>query len=61
MGLLLAFFELFQNAQQDINSLSKKHLDFYYNSILDQEIKGITPKKMFVNFDINQNQDLINI
>tara|TARA_B110000971_G_scaffold140326_1_gene143438 strand:+ start:17877 stop:21641 length:3765 start_codon:yes stop_codon:yes gene_type:complete len=61
IGLLLSFFKLFKNAQNDINSLSKKHLDLYYRNILDQNSKDINPKKMYVNFEINQNQNSINI
>ena len=61
MGLILAFFDLFKNLQLDINSLSKKHLDYYYRNILLQQPKKITPKKMFVYFDIGQNQNMINL
>ena len=61
MGLILSFFDLFKNLQLDLNSLSKKHLDFYYRSVLMQEPKNITPQKMFVYFDINQNQKTINL
>ena len=61
MGLILAFFDLFKNLQLDLNSLSKKHLDYYYKNILMQEPKKVTPKKMFVYFDINQNQKSINL
>ena len=55
MGLILTFFNLFKNLQIDINSLSKKHLDYYYKNILLQYPKKISPKKMFVHFEINQN------
>ena len=41
IGLLLAFFKLFQNVQQDINSLTKKHLDFYYKNLLQQKRKKV--------------------
>ena len=61
MGLILAFFDLFKNLQLDINSLSKKHLDYYCRNILLQQPKKITPKKMFVYFDIGQNQNMINL
>jgi len=61
MGLILAFFDLFKNIQSDINSLSKKHLDFYYKNILKQELKNVSAKKMFVYFDINQSINAINL
>ena len=61
MGLILGFFNLFKNLQNDINSLSKKHLDYYYKKILMQEPKKIRPKKIFVHFEINQNLKSINL
>ena len=61
IGLVLAFFDLFKNLQLDLNSLSKKHLDYYYRNILMQKPKKVTPKKMFVYFDINQKQNIINL
>ena len=61
MGLILAFFELFKKLQLDLNLLSKKHLDYYYKNILMQEPKKVTPKKMFVYFDINQRLKTINL
>jgi hypothetical protein len=37
VGLLLAFFKLFKNLQIDINTITKKHLDYYYLDILQQK------------------------
>ncbi|MCB9292311.1 MAG: baseplate J/gp47 family protein [Lewinellaceae bacterium] len=34
MSILLAFLQMFGHVQQDINSLTKKHLDFYYEKVL---------------------------
>ena len=39
VGLLLAFFKLFKNLQLDINTITKKHLDYYYLDILQQKRK----------------------
>lgn len=61
MGLILSFFNLFKSVQDDINSLSKKHLDYYYKNILMQYPKEVTPKKMFVHFDINQKLKIVNL
>jgi hypothetical protein len=41
IGLLLAFFKLFKNLQQDINSITKKHLDFYFFDLLKQQKKTL--------------------
>ena len=36
IGLLLTFFKLFQLVQNDVNSLTKRHLDYYYHKVLRQ-------------------------
>lgn len=36
VALLVTFFKLFQLVQSDLNTLTKKHLDFYYRKILGQ-------------------------
>ncbi len=41
VGLLLAFFKLFKNLQLDINTITKKHLDYYYLDILQQKRKKL--------------------
>lgn len=61
MGLILTFFNLYKSVQNDINSLSKKHLDYYYKNILMQNPKDVSPKKMFVYFNINQKLKTINL
>lgn len=40
VGLLLAFFKLYQNLQRDINTVTEKHLDYYYFDILRQKRKN---------------------
>ena len=34
MGLLLSFFKLFSRAQDQINTISRRHLNFYYEKVL---------------------------
>ncbi len=41
VGLLLAFLKLFKNLQLDINTITKKHLDYYYLDILQQKRKKL--------------------
>ncbi|TDK50626.1 hypothetical protein [Algoriphagus formosus] len=36
LGLLIAGLRLFQEVQKDINTLTEKHLDFYYQRLLNQ-------------------------
>jgi hypothetical protein len=54
MGLLLTSLKLFREVQSDLNSLTKRHLDFYYQRILQQTpiqpnpiqvLIGVLPKK----------------
>jgi len=37
IGLILTFFKLFEFAQEEINQLTKKHLDYYYRDILKEK------------------------
>ena len=61
IGLLIAFFKLYEHAQNDLNTLSKKHLDFYYRNILRQQSHGVVAKQMYVHFQIDENIDFLPI
>lgn len=37
LALLVAFYKLFDFVRQDVNSLTKRHLDFYYRELLEQK------------------------
>ncbi|MEI8113464.1 MAG: hypothetical protein WCI54_07540, partial [Bacteroidia bacterium] len=54
VGLLLAFFKLFKNVQQDINSITKKHLDFYFLKLLQQERKKLKPSTAIIGLQLQQ-------
>jgi len=60
-GLMLAFLKIYQHLQNDINAISIKHLDFYYNDILNQNPMGLLPKKMFLSIDIDENIEVYNL
>jgi len=36
IGLLITFFKLFKLIQNDVNTLTKRHLDYYYDTLLRQ-------------------------
>ncbi len=57
IGLLFSFLELFKNHQADINNLPKRHLDFYYKSILKQKLIEDKPNQVYVNIEIDENID----
>ena len=52
VGLLITFLKLYEYVRDDLNTLSKKHLDFYYKVILSQNPNGVVAKNMFVNIQI---------
>ncbi|GAA4400465.1 hypothetical protein GCM10023187_13690 [Nibrella viscosa] len=56
MVLFLAFLKLYEHAQQDLNSLTQKHLDYYYRAILDIKAKPAVPDRAHVVFEPARNQ-----
>jgi hypothetical protein len=51
-ALFIAFLELFKYAQNDINKITKKHLDFYYKDVLRLEEKPAVPDQVYVIFEL---------
>ena len=50
IGLFIAFLELFQHAQADLNALSSRHLAFYYDHLLMQPRREAIPDEAHVCF-----------
>ncbi|HSF56335.1 MAG TPA: hypothetical protein VLA71_21435 [Algoriphagus sp.] len=48
IGLLLAALRLFMEVQADLNSLTRRHLDFYYQKILKQSPLPATPLQILI-------------
>ncbi|MFH5833417.1 baseplate J/gp47 family protein [Halalkalibaculum sp. DA3122] len=46
MGLMLTFLKLFRHAQDHINTLTGKHLDFYYEEVLKLDRKEAVPDRV---------------
>ncbi len=61
VGLLLAFFKLFKNLQHDINSITKKHLDFYYLDLLKQQKKTLHPHTAIIALQLQPGKDYLDI
>lgn len=55
LTLLFAFLKLFRHLQDDLNSFTKKHLDFFYKQVLQLKPREATPDKAHIVFEI-QNQ-----
>lgn len=45
LGLLFAFLRLFRHLQDDLNQLTRKHLDFFYKQVLKIKPRGLVPDK----------------
>lgn len=56
-GLWLAFLQLFQNNQDQMNTLTGKHLDHYYKDILQLCLKAATPDQVHLLFELTKNVD----
>ncbi len=48
LGLLLTFLNLFEKAQQKINRIPERHLNFYYRDVLKFDENKIVPDKTFL-------------
>lgn len=48
MGLLLTFFKLFRYAQEHINTITRRHLNFYYEDVLKLERQEALPDKAYL-------------
>ena len=50
-SLFLSFVKLFEHVQKDLNDLSRRHLDYYYEELLKQSPKGASPDFAHVCFE----------
>lgn len=52
IALFIAFLLIFEVVQNEINTLTKKHLDFYYRDVLRLQEKKAIPDKVHVLFEL---------
>ncbi len=50
--LFLTFLKLYQRAQGELNTLTARHLDFYYRRVLQMGRKGPVPDRVHLLFDL---------
>lgn len=55
LALFIAFLRLMATSQQQLNAITKRHLDFYYKEVLQLKKKDYTPDKVFVLFELAKN------
>ncbi len=61
IALLISFLKLYGVAQDTLNGLSKKYVDFYYQTVLQQGRKDPLKDHLFLTFDINSNTPFSNV
>ena len=54
VALLMAFMSLYAIAQQDMNQLVSKHLNYYYRKVLRLNPKDAQPDQVHVTFELNK-------
>lgn len=57
MVLFIAFILLFKYAQDNLNNITKSHLDFYYKEVLQLKEKDAVPDKVHLIFELAKNID----
>ena len=57
--LYRTFLELFQYAQDHLNTLTERHLEFYYQEILGLQEKPATPDQVHILFELNKDNYLL--
>lgn len=54
-ALFAAFLDLFRVAQDDLNTITARHLDFYYREVLQLKEKPAVPDQVFAVFELAKN------
>lgn len=55
LALFVAFLKLIAHSQQQLNAITRRHLDFYYKEVLQLRKKDYTPDKVFLIFELAKN------
>ncbi|MCX2742693.1 baseplate J/gp47 family protein [Mangrovivirga sp. M17] len=61
IALFLSFLKIFEHAQDGLNGLTAKHLDFYFSKILQQRKDESELDKIFLQFKLNDEAEFVNI
>ena len=57
LALVFSFLKLFQHLQSDLNGFTRKHLDFFFRTILRLAPRPAQPDKAFIVFEIQKQLD----
>ncbi len=55
LALFVAFLKLMLHTQEEMNGLTKRHLDFYYKEVLQLKNKPFTPDRAYLVFELAKN------
>ncbi|MEO7312799.1 MAG: baseplate J/gp47 family protein [Chitinophagaceae bacterium] len=55
LALYLTFIKLFTYAQQHLNKITQRHLDFYYEEVLGLELQPGKPDRVYAIFELAKN------
>src|SRR5690606_25589070 len=55
LALFVAFLKLLATSQEQLNGITRRHLDFYYREILQFEKRDFVPDQVFVVFELAKN------
>lgn len=56
-ALFVAFLELFKHAQDQLNTITGQHLDFYFYDVLQMSERGYTADQVNLYFDLSKHVD----
>ncbi len=57
IALFITFLKLFQYTQDSINTLTERHLNYYYRQVLQQKEKAGIPDKVNISFTLKPGLD----
>jgi len=57
LALFFGFLYMFKVVQEDINTITARHLDFYYKEVLQLEEKAAAPDKVSIIFELAKHVD----
>lgn len=61
IGLFMVFLKLYRHIQDELNTLTERHLDFYYREILQQEPKSSIPDRVHLLVKLSRNVNAFRI
>lgn len=59
LGLYLSFLKLFTTAQDELNNITKRHLDYFYKEILKFQHKDYINDRVHLFFELNKNENQV--